>query len=303
MLRNIGYKDSGADIAYTLQRKGISVLTPSANPDPHQQEGWCFPDNEAGILAAVQKGATHLWANTILFASHPLQTSSALAAYESQVYMVGQPPSIVENLDDKAYLNGKLKQMGSFTLPRSWLVTKSDHDLDAVLKALELPSDAYPIVGKPVRGRGSHGVQVCQDYAQLRAHLALLFDESPLVILEEYLAGKEATLTVMPPSPEYPRYWCLPPVCRFNHVDGIAPYNGTVAVTLNSHVVELEDQNTNTEHEQYRAIMRECERVAEMIQTTAPIRIDIRQFGERGPFALFDINMKPVWFPQLAHGR
>lgn len=303
MLRNVGYQDSGADIAYTLQRKGISVLTPSITPDPHQQEGWCFPDNEAGILAAVQQGATHLWANTILFASHPLQTSSAFAAYESQVHVVGQPPSIVENLDDKAYLNGRLNQLGSFTLPRSWLVQKSDSDLDAVLNALELPSDAFPIVGKPVRGRGSHGVQVCQDYAQLRAHLASLLNESPLVMLEEYLAGKEATLTVMPPSSECPRYWCLPPVCRFNHVDGIAPYNGTVAVTANSHVVELQDQNIDPEHEQYRAIMRECERVAEVIQTTAPIRIDIRQFREGGPFALFDINMKPVCFVPLVHHR
>lgn len=30
-------------------------------------------------------------------------------------------------------------------------------------------------------------------------------------MLEEYLAGEEAMLTVMPPSTEYPGYWCLPP--------------------------------------------------------------------------------------------
>lgn len=288
----IGYQDSGADIAYTLQSKGITVLTPKATPDPLQQEGWCFPDTEAGIVAAVQQGATHLWANTILFASHPLQTSSTLTAYESHVNVVGQPPSIVENLDDKAYLNGKLNHIGTFTLPRSWLVEKSADDIETVLQGLHLPVDAFPIVGKPVRGRGSHGVQVCQDYAQLRSHLASLLKESPLVMLEEYLAGEEATLTVMPPSTEYPQYWCLPPVCRFNHVDGIAPYNGTVAVTANSKVVELDDQNPDQEH--YRAIMRECEQVAQLIQITAPIRIDVRRFREGSRFALFDINMKPV---------
>lgn len=34
-----------------------------------------------GILAAGKQGATHLWANTMLFSSHPLQTLSATAAY------------------------------------------------------------------------------------------------------------------------------------------------------------------------------------------------------------------------------
>lgn len=238
-----------------------------------------------------------MWANTILFASHPLQTSSspAITARESQINVVGQPPSIVENLDDKAYLNGKLKELGSFTLPRSWLIEKSsetDTNIDTVLQGLGLPADAFPIVGKPVRGRGSHGVQVCLDYSQLKTHLAFLLQESPLAMLEEYLAGEEATLTVMPPSTKYPKYWCLPPVRRFNHVDGVAPYNGTVAVTANSAVVELDERNP--EHEPYRAIMKECEQVAQVVQTTAPIRIDVRRFREEGPFALFDINMKPV---------
>ena len=255
----------------------------------------------------MQQGATHLWANTILFSSHPLQSSTALAAYESQVHVVGQPPDIVEKLDDKAYLNGKLHELGSFTMPRYWLVQRPDDggdDLDGILQALNIPADAFPIVGKPVRGRGSHGVRVCQDQAQLRDHLSSLLDESPLVMLEEYLAGEEATITVMPPSSEYQGYWSLPPVCRFNHVDGIAPYNGTVAVTNNSHVVELQDENPD--HEHYRAIMRECEQVAQLIQTTAPIRIDIRRFRKGSPFALFDINMKPVgsypWITYLETG-
>lgn len=245
----------------------------------------------------MQQGATHLWANTILFSSHPLQSSTALAAYESQVHVVGQPPDIVEKLDDKAYLNGKLHQLGSFTMSRYWLVARpsdGDDGLDGVLQALDIPTDAFPIVGKPVRGRGSHGVRVCQDHAQLQGHLGSLLDESPLVMLEEYLAGEEATITVMPPSSEYQGYWSLPPVCRYNHIDGIAPYNGTVAVTSNSHVVEVQGQNPD--HEDYRAIMRECERVAQLIRTTAPIRVDIRRFGEGSPFALFDINMKPVRF-------
>lgn len=84
---------------------------------------------------------------------------------------------------------------------------------------------------------------------------------------------------------------------RFNHIDGVAPYNGTVAITVNSTVVELDYRNPR--HEPYRTIMRECEQVAQLIQTTAPIRIDVRRFREGAPFALFDINMKPVCLVSL----
>lgn len=70
------------------------------------------------------------------------------------------------------------------------------------------------------------------------------------LILEEYLPGEEVTITVMPPGRylfpstategdkheerEYNEYWALPAVGRFNHHDGVAPYNGVVAVTQNS---------------------------------------------------------------------
>ena len=62
--------------------------------------GWCFPDTESGILEAIQKGATHLWANTIVFASHPLQTSPHLNKYENEIKVIGQPPLLVEDFDD-----------------------------------------------------------------------------------------------------------------------------------------------------------------------------------------------------------
>ncbi|KAL1857852.1 hypothetical protein Plec18167_001745 [Paecilomyces lecythidis] len=284
-----GYQDSGADIAYTLRQRGLSVLTPQSNPDPFVQEGWCFSDTTSGILDALQRGATHLWANTILFASHPLQTASELDPWESRVYVVGQPPSLVENFDDKAYLNGKLRDIGGFTLPRSWLVKqdKAGSDgLDTVLGSIP----RYPIVGKPIRGRGSHGVKVCRDESQLREHVLSLLEESPVVMLEEFLAGEEATVTVMPPSAETPRYWSLQPVARFSHQDGIAPYNGAVAVTQNSRVVGEDEMEKDRS---YRTVMEECERVAEVIKATAPIRIDVRRFGDGEAFAIFDINMKP----------
>ncbi|PNP81819.1 hypothetical protein FNYG_04845 [Fusarium nygamai] len=45
-------------------------------------------------------------------------------------------------------------------------------------------------------------------------------------MVEEYLAGEEATVTVMPPTSRGGSYWALPVVTRFNHIHGVAPYNG-----------------------------------------------------------------------------
>jgi len=47
---------------------------------------------------------------------------------------------------------------------------------------------------------------------------------------------------------------------------------------------------------QYGEVQRQCVEVAKLLQCTAPIRVDARRFTENGssPFALFDVNMKPV---------
>lgn len=261
------------------------MVTPIASPDVYKNEGWCFSDTEDGIYSAVERGTTHLWANTILFDSHPLQRSEKLARHASDLYVVGQPPAMVENFDDKAYLNGKLGELGGYTLPRSWLAQASDN-LDEALGSI----DRFPVVGKPIRGRGSHGVKLCHTPTELKQHVGQLLDESPVVMVEEYLAGEEATLTIMPPSPERPQHWSMLPVSRFNHTDGIAPYNGVVAVTANSRVVTDKDMQDPA----YRKIMDEGVKVAALIGATAPIRIDVRRFSEGSEFALFDINMKPV---------
>lgn len=251
----------------------------------YEHEGWSYSDTEEGIHSAVKNGATHLWANTILFDSHPLQRSQKLSPYASDIYIVGQPPALVENLDDKAYLNGKLRDTGGYTLPKSWLIKASDNIQE---KAGSI--GRFPVVGKPVRGRGSHGVKLCYNPSQLKDHIDQLLKESPLVMIEEFLAGEEATITVMPPSPEHPAHWSMPPVLRSNHSDGIAPYNGTVAVTANSRVVTDDEMKDPA----YRKIMDESVNVAKLIGATAPIRIDVRRFEKGSEFALFDVNMKPV---------
>jgi biotin carboxylase len=118
----------------------------------------------------------------------------------------------VEKFDDKMFLNDKLRAQGNFTLPQSWVVNIGE-DIDVLLQSIS----NCPIVVKPVRGRGSHGVKVCHTPPELKIHIESLFRESPVVLLEEFLAGEEATITVMPPSLAQAEYWSMPPVVRFNH--------------------------------------------------------------------------------------
>lgn len=249
--------------------------------------GWCFPDTESGILFALERGATHLWANTILFASHPLQISPLLEKYQDSVRVIGQSPLLVETYDDKEFVNNLLRYHGNFTLPKGWSISETA-DLESEIEAMNLP---YPIVAKPIRGRGSHGVKVCHSQDELLKHIRALFKEFPSVMMEEYLAGEEATVSVMPPSKQRDEYWAMPIVTRLNHADDITPYNGVVAVTGNSRVISQEEY---TEDPLYAEAARQCEAVAKLLGVTALIRIDIRRFGLGEKFAIFDVNMKPV---------
>lgn len=261
-------------------------MTPVASPDPAKHPDWSYPDTEDGILRALKQGATHLWANTILFATHPLQTSTKIGEFAANVKIIGQPPCLVEQYDDKEYVNDMLRATGRFTLPRAWTLTKSD-DVPDRIKSLELP---FPIVGKPIRGRGSHGVKVCRNENELLTHAKALFEESPSIMLEEYLSGEEATVTVIPPTSANPEYRSLFVVSRFNHADGIAPYNGVVAVTANSRAI-MHEEYENDPH--YQEVSRHCAEVAKLLKATAPIRIDVRRFTPGSNFALFDVNVKP----------
>jgi hypothetical protein len=98
----------------------IQVLTPQTFPDPREATGWSFPDTEDGIVSTLERGATHLWANKILFASHPLQISSRIGVYQDIVGVVGQPPCMVELYDDKQFVNALTSPM-VFSLPSSQL--------------------------------------------------------------------------------------------------------------------------------------------------------------------------------------
>lgn len=283
----VGYQDSGADIAYVLREHcKIDISTPEPNPDPRRNEGWCFPDTEEGILSAVRSGANCLWANTILFSDHPLQTSRELDRYATDIRVIGQPPRLVEAYDDKNFVNAFLRKQGSFTMPKSIMAPNSPN-MELLLSKHKL---SLPVVAKPIRGRGSQGVKVCRTIQDLASHIDSLGPNN--AILEEYLSGAEATVTVTSPSENNPDYWAMPVVIRFNHQDGIAPYNGIVAVTANSRVVPPDEASKDPAFDK---VQRECEAVARLLKVKAPIRIDVRKASRDADasFVLFDVNMKP----------
>lgn len=68
-----GYSDSGADIAFTLMKSGIDVITPVDNPNELNDLEWVFPDDKSGIQKAIDKGANTFWLNTVLYDGHPIE--------------------------------------------------------------------------------------------------------------------------------------------------------------------------------------------------------------------------------------
>ncbi|WP_235515804.1 hypothetical protein [Sphingomonas sp. Leaf10] len=94
-----GYSDGGADIAFALRHAGVDVVTPVATPDPADALQWVFPDTAAGIESATAAGAKIVWANTILFETHPLETAPGT------FQIVGQLAAATQAFDDKFETN------------------------------------------------------------------------------------------------------------------------------------------------------------------------------------------------------
>ncbi len=279
-----GYSDSGADIAIALLKNGIQLITPVHTPKIKNDYDWVFPDSEEGIKNAVNKGANLFWLNTVLYAKHPI-----LKFKGQHLLIVGQDPEIVEIYDDKFYTNTFLKEKG-LPIPLSYLLL-SDEPTKQNIK--------FPVVIKPVRGRGSQGVQVINNKNDLERSITKLIASKKYgnrFIIEEYLPGKEITITVMPPglyiindNPVQKRdHWALPAVERFNHIDGIAPYNGIVAVINNSKIIS--DAALNSK--EIKEISQKCELAANIINAKAPIRIDCRKH-KNNQYQIFDLNLKP----------
>ena len=281
-----GYSDSGADIAYELKKNGIQIITPANNPNSNIDLDWVFPDTKEGIQAALDRGANTFWLNTVLYKNHPITSF-----FDRYIQFIGQLPSQVDLYDDKFYTNEFLRK-NDIPIPETTLISTKN------LENYSLDMD-FPLVVKPLRGRGSQGVSLIKTQEELKNKLNELFSNKEYgntVYVEQFLSGQEITVTVLPSGSYligdqekiYKKPWCLPAVKRFNHHDGIAPYSGITAVIKNSSVLENDELSSKEVNEVYT----HCEKVARLLNIKAPIRIDCRA-DEHGNYFLFDVNLKP----------
>lgn len=172
--------------------------------------------------------------------------------------------------DDKYYTNNYLRNLG-FPVVKGVLLNK----------ASKYNGD-FPCVIKPVRGRGSQGVVKCCSAEELYSALKNLIDSGIYgdeMIVEPFLDGKEITISVLPNGT------CLPVVERFNHCNGIAPYNGVVAVSKNSRAILKNNESLNK-------ISEACSKAVISMDLKALVRIDCRE-NIHGEYEMFDFNLKP----------
>ena len=190
-----GYSDSGADIAYTLQQQGWSVVTPSPRPDPEVAMDWVFPDTREGLAAAAAGGAQVLWANTVLFEGHPLE------ARASKAWIVGQPTRAAQAADDKFATNRRLAMAG-LPVARSFLaderLLERPGDFEDCLSAISLSGSDWVV--KPVRGRGSQGVVLAHGVDGVRSAVAdLLAHLLDVVVVDVAVAAGPDELAHLEP--------------------------------------------------------------------------------------------------------
>lgn len=284
-----GYADSGADIAYALRSLGIPLVTPKPTPNSRRDLDWVFPDTDQGIAMAMASGATVLWANTVLYPTHPLETLAI------PIRRIGQSSALAYRFDDKAATHTWLIAQ-ELPVPRS-IVLAAHQPWPVVTSLLCQYGLSLPLVAKPLRGRGSQGV-IC---AQTDSAWKYAYDQwdaprfGPRLLVSEYLMGQEVTVTILPPGlyPAGPQggathqttHWTLPPVKRYDHQNGIIPYSGTVPVIDNSSATTCRTQELDI-------LRAQCASIGEAMNAPGPLRIDARQDAS-GNYRIFDVNLKP----------
>lgn len=91
--------------------------------------------------------------------------------------MIGQDPRDTERYEDKEWINGWLAGQEGLrdVFPRSLLLHTAADNVEEL---------GYPVVVKPVRGRGSHGVTLVKNDDEFQKALETLLKESDAVLCE-----------------------------------------------------------------------------------------------------------------------
>ncbi|TAK71989.1 MAG: ATP-grasp domain-containing protein [Gammaproteobacteria bacterium] len=310
-MKSNGYIDGSADIAFALKHQGFNVCLPSGYPNKYVDEDWVFKDTQSGISDALKRGCNFIWPNTVLHDSH------AIYGFNQSLFgFLGQKNYHLKDLDDKVIAYKFLRQCKNFILPHFVVGSYSgqiDKDkmivepdlaiLDRKIKEMRM---MFPLVVKPIRGRGSEGVKKVNDLDELITAILYVFNKKFVhnnqelkrfgnaVLVEEYLSGSELTITVLPPGlyridgriQHKGDFWTLMPFYRVGHEHGILPSISTLPPIQNVRAATKNDKFLNV-------IMQEAVDLARAVKIYSPLRIDCRQ-DNSGYYRIFDINIKPA---------
>jgi len=213
--------------------------------------------------------------------------------------IVGQLPAVMQEFDDKFETNLLLAEAG-LPVARSFLLSATAKENACALADVEdaciTRGMSFPMIVKPVRGRGSQVLTLVESLYALRGAATALIAAATfgdMLMVKEFLAGDEMTVTLMPsasPRPDGSRaqtHWAMPPVYRFDQCGGVAPYNGDVQVTANSIAITPE----RLLDPGIVAMIDSCVSAAALVDARTTIRIDCRADRD-GTSRLFDLNMK-----------
>ncbi len=89
------------------------------------------------------------------------------------------------------------------------MVLERPDDLETVAHQL-FRSFPQPAIVKPVVGTGSRGVAIAENYHALESALRQAFDQSPQVLIEEYIRGRDATVGIINNFRKEPTYALIP---------------------------------------------------------------------------------------------
>lgn len=111
---------------------------------------------------------------------------SELDALPDGVPVVAPRPGVVEVALDK-YATYRTLDDAGHDLPRTWLASE----------AAAIPEDAYPLIRKPRRGRGSRGIERVETPADVGRSLRETARPDDEVLLQEHVEGTEFTTSVV----------------------------------------------------------------------------------------------------------
>lgn len=263
---------------------------------------WVFPDSEEGIRTAIAKGGLILWMNTDLFPAHPLAKilKSPGDLPEGFPKYIGQDLKYFNNFGKRVFSNG---QDGT-----------SHHEFceGFVLESVsDIPKDLkYPRILKSVFGRASHeiinGVFKVDNAEQMLEKAQYLLLGHPRIVCEEYLAGEEVTVCVLPagiwdePIGEArgPKYFR--PVIRTGHVNGILPHSGDGPLSGTTRVL-TKDEMSGNKGQIYRWLNWTVAGACSGDNARAPIQFNCRRvgFSPMDQFKIFEIVELPVSYHLL----